>query len=212
MPHHARWNAESQYLLLSIDPGIWASSVELSRNSTELIPHFATADPLIHGIGLALKSEIELSGSENSLYADTLRLTLFTHLLQRYTTQNSAAYKPLARGKAQTAFSGLPAYRLRQVIDYIDAHLERNLKLRELAEITQLSPNYFTKLFKQSTGLTPHQYVIQQRVERVKRLLLSGKLSIAEIAIAVGFSHQSHLNRHFKRQVGTTPKAFLRHQ
>ncbi|MEO0888483.1 MAG: AraC family transcriptional regulator, partial [Cyanobacteria bacterium J06648_10] len=76
--HRAKWNAENQYLLLSIDPDVWADAVEPDRHSIELIPHFATADPLIHGIGLALKSEIELSGSENSLYADTLRLTLFT--------------------------------------------------------------------------------------------------------------------------------------
>ena len=212
IPHRAKWNAENQYLLLSIDPDVWADAVQPGRNSLELIPHFATADPLIHGIGLALKSEIELSGSENSLYADTLKLTLFTHLLQRYTAQDSAAYKPITTGKTQTTFYGLPAYRLRQVIDYVDAHLERNLKLSELSAIAQLSPNYFTQRFKQSTGLTPHQYVIQQRVEKAKRLLLSGKLSIAEVAVAVGFSHQSHLNRHFKRQVGTTPKAFLRHQ
>jgi AraC family transcriptional regulator len=62
-------------------------------------------------------------------------------------------------------------------------------------------------LFKQSTGLTPHQYVIQCRVERAKQLLLQGELTIADIAYRVGFANQSHLNRHFKRLFGVTPKA-----
>ncbi|MGD1896318.1 MAG: helix-turn-helix domain-containing protein [Phormidesmis sp.] len=218
-PHHARWDAENRYLLLSIDPTVLlssgANSAALGGHNLKLLPHFATADPLVHGIGLALKSELESSDSEDTRYADTLTTTLFTHLLRRYTAQNAVVKKQQMTPRAAaevSPFRGLPAYRLRQVIDYIDAHLEHNLTLNDLAAVAQLSPNYFTQLFKQSTGLTPHQYLIQQRVERAKRLLQDGKLSIAEIALTAGFSHQSHLNRHFKRWVGMTPKAFLRHQ
>ena len=101
---------------------------------------------------------------------------------------------------------------MRRVIEYVDAYLDQDLALVELAAIVSLSPNYFTRLFKQSTGFTPHQYVIQQRVERAKRLLLESKLAIADIALEVGFAHQSHLNRHFKRWVGVTPKAFINNQ
>ena len=72
-----------------------------------------------------------------------------------------------------------------------------------------MSPYYFSRLFKQSTGLSPYQYIIQSRVDRAKRLLDQG-LAIADIAYSVGFASQSHLNRHFKRLVGVTPKAFLR--
>ncbi|MGG6288195.1 helix-turn-helix transcriptional regulator, partial [Leptolyngbya sp. AN03gr2] len=64
-------------------------------------------------------------------------------------------------------------------------------------------------LVKQSTGLTPHQYVIQRRIERAKQLLRAGNLTIAQIALQVGFAHQSHLNRHFKKWVGVTPKVFV---
>lgn len=95
------------------------------------------------------------------------------------------------------------------VIDYINAHLELNLGVGELANVVQMSPYYFTRLFKQSTGLTPHQYVIRRRVERAKQLLLQGKLTIAQVAYTVGFAHQSHLNRHFKRWLGMTPKILL---
>lgn len=73
-----------------------------------------------------------------------------------------------------------------------------------------MSPNYFSRLFKETTGITPHQYVIRCRVEEAQDLLRQGKLSIAEIATQVGFVDQSHLNRHFKRLVGVTPKTFLK--
>jgi AraC family transcriptional regulator len=67
---------------------------------------------------------------------------------------------------------------------------------------------HFARLFKQTTGLPPHQFVIHKRVERAKRLIAAGRLSLSQIAIDVGFSDQSQLNRHFKRLVGVTPKRF----
>ncbi|MBD3887605.1 helix-turn-helix transcriptional regulator [Phormidium tenue FACHB-886] len=204
-PHYARWDTEHRYLILSLEPTAFLSAVQLmgSWDRAELVPHFATADPLVHGIGLALKAELESHGLGGQLYADSLSIMLFTHLLRHYTAQ-----KPIL----STQEGGLPTYRLRQVIAYIDAYLDRDLTLAELAAVAQMSPNYFTQLFKQSTGLTPHQYVIQRRVEWAKRLLIAGKLTIANIALQVGFAHQSHLNRHFKRWVGVTPKVFLNNQ
>jgi AraC-like DNA-binding protein len=89
--------------------------------------------------------------------------------------------------------------------------IDRDLGLEELAAIAQLSPYHFCRSFKQSTGFTPHQYLIRQRVERAKLLLKDGKMGILEVAIACGFTHQSHLNRHFKRLTGMTPKNFLNH-
>lgn len=97
---------------------------------------------------------------------------------------------------------------LKLVVDYINDYLDRELSLDELATIAQLSPYHFCRSFKGSTGLTPHQYVIRQRVERAKLLLKDGRMGIAEVAIACGFTHQSHLNRHFKRLTGVTPKNF----
>ncbi|MEL6319333.1 MAG: AraC family transcriptional regulator [Cyanobacteria bacterium J06626_14] len=204
MPHYARWDTEHRYLILSLDPITFLSAVQSAESwdKAELLPHFATADPLIHGIGLALKAELESDGLGGQLYVDSLCNALRNHLLRHYTAQ-----RPLLSAQA----GGLPTYRLQQVLEYIDAYLDRKLTLADLAAIAQMSPSYFTQLFKQSTGFTPHQYVIQHRVERARQLLIAGKLSIADIALQVGFAHQSHLNRHFKRWLGVTPKAFLKH-
>ena len=81
--------------------------------------------------------------------------------------------------------------------------------MRELGNVVQMSHHYFSRLFKATTGITPRQYIIRSRIERAKNLLQQNKLSIANIATEVGFVDQSHLNRHFKRLVGITPKSYL---
>ncbi|WP_277128053.1 helix-turn-helix domain-containing protein [Chlorogloeopsis fritschii] len=91
-------------------------------------------------------------------------------------------------------------------------HLDQDLTLATLAAIARMSPSYFSRLFKQSTKLSPHQYVIQCRVDRAKQLLRQGELSIAEIAFSLGFTHQSHFSYHFKRLVGSSPRAFLNYR
>ncbi|MFN6453016.1 MAG: SDR family NAD(P)-dependent oxidoreductase [Nostoc sp. EfeVER01] len=102
--------------------------------------------------------------------------------------------------------NSLATVELRQAIDYIQAHLDQNLSLAEIAAAASISPTYFSRLFKRATGSSPHQYVIQQRVERAKVLLKTTDLAIASIALKVGFSSQSHLTQHFKRLTGVTPK------
>jgi AraC family transcriptional regulator len=145
---------------------------------------------------------LENNPQGSRLYAETMANALAVHLLQHY-----SARQPILRDYN----GGLSRHQLRQVIDYINGHLDRDLGLAELAKIVQMSPHYFTRLFKQSTGLTPHQYVIHRRVERAKELLLNGELTIAEVAYSVGFANQSHLNRHLKRRLGVTPR-YIRHR
>ena len=101
---------------------------------------------------------------------------------------------------------GLTHLQLQQVLDYIQTHLDRDLSLAELAETLNLSPTYFATAFKQAIEVPPHQYVIQQRVQRAKLMLSKTNLAITDIALQVGFSSQSHLNQQFKRLTGMTPK------
>ena len=104
---------------------------------------------------------------------------LLIHLLRHYST--------LTQEITSENRSLTPA-QLQQAIDYIHTHLDRDLSLAEVAGVISISPTYFASLFKRATGISPHQYVIQQRVERAKLLLTTTDLAIADIALQVGFS------------------------
>jgi AraC family transcriptional regulator len=101
---------------------------------------------------------------------------------------------------------GLTNVQLQQAIDYIDTNLDRELSLEQIAAVINISPNYFASLFKNATGTSPHQYVIRQRVKQAEVMLSKTNWAIADIALQVGFSSQSHLNQQFKRFTGMTPK------
>ncbi|MBD0390270.1 MAG: helix-turn-helix transcriptional regulator [Nostoc sp. C3-bin3] len=199
--HSFRWDREIHAMGLNLMPELLARNAsELSgTDRVEFIPHFALYDPLIQQIGLALKADLESHKPGGRLYAESMANALAVHLLRRY---SSHSHQPIR------SFDGLVPHQLRQVTDYINDNLEQDLGLEELAAIAQLSQFHFSRSFKRSMGLSPHQYVIRQRVERAKQLLKQGKMSICEVAIACGFTHQSHLNRHFKRLTGVTPKTF----
>src|SRR5258708_28782852 len=102
--------------------------------------------------------------------------------------------------------SQLARAELRRALDYIYDNVGSDLSLQELAGIAGVSASHFASLFKQSTGLSPHQYVIHRRVEKARSLLRQSDLSIGEIAVLTGFYDSSHLNHHFKRLTGVTPK------
>ena len=109
---------------------------------------------------------------------------------------------------APQAHGGLPPAVMRRVREYVDAHLGGSMDLATLASVAGVSIHHFARGFKQSTGVTPHHYLIQKRVERAQDLLAHTVLSLSEIAYAVGFSDQSHLARHFRQMLGVTPGQF----
>ncbi len=131
------------------------------------------------------------------LYVESLTQILVIHLLRHYSTLT----QPIGSQN-----SSLTRTQLHQAIDYIHAHLNRDLSLAELASVVNISPTYFASLFKQAMGVSPHQYVIQQRVEQAKLMLSKTDLAIPDIALRVGFSSQSHLTQQFKRITGMTPR------
>lgn len=193
----SRWFDWGGVMFFGFDPDRITQAVYEACNHVELIPQFALNDPLVHQIGLSLKAILERDSSASQLYAESLSTALIVHVLEHYSTR-----RPLLREYA----NGLSQYQLRSVVDYIDAHLDQNLSLSELSAIVKMSPHYFSQLFKQATGVTPHQFVIRARVERAKELLKNGKLPIAEVAKQVGFVDQSHLHRHCKKLLGITPR------
>jgi AraC-like DNA-binding protein len=103
------------------------------------------------------------------------------------------------------ARGGLPPKAMRRIHEYVEAHISENIKLSVLATIADLSIYHFAREFKRSTGATPHDYLVCRRVQRAKEMLARTDYSLTEVALAVGFTDQSHLARHFRRIVGSTP-------
>jgi AraC family transcriptional regulator len=105
---------------------------------------------------------------------------------------------------------GLPPADLRRVTDFIRDHLADDLSLDALASVACVSPFYFCRLFRQSTGESPHRYVLRERLEAARRLIARGNQTLTQIARGVGFYDLAHLTRHVKRAYGVTPGALAR--
>jgi len=103
---------------------------------------------------------------------------------------------------------GLPPRRLQRVFSHIRENIGLELSVTELAQVAGMSQYYFSKLFKMSTGTTPHQYVMRQRVERAQEYLRETRVGLADIAMKVGFETQSHFTSVFRRLAGITPKHY----
>jgi transcriptional regulator GlxA family with amidase domain len=117
-----------------------------------------------------------------------------------------SAFRPA--GLALQNRGGLPPRAARRVREYIEAHLEENISIQILAQTAGLSMFHFARAFKQSEGVTPHDFVVQRRIRRVQQLLADTTLSLSEIAIASGFSDQSHCTRRFREHIGVTPSYY----
>ena len=104
--------------------------------------------------------------------------------------------------------SALPAYRLRQVTQYIQENLPRDIRLAELGALVHMSPYHFARLFKRSTGVPPHRFLVRRRIDEARTLLEARTLAIGEIARLVGFRTPSHFTTTFRRITGMTPSAY----
>lgn len=200
VPHRCNWSRSTQFMVLAIEPELLHQVGQdiVNCDRIELVPQFMNqSDRLIQGIFAALKEELEIGKIGGHLLIDSLKTTLAIHLLRNYCT---------TQPKTPTDVNGLSQLVLKQITDYIHESLNQDLKLDDLAAIAQLSPYHFLRLFRQQMGITPHQYILRCRIDAAKHLLKYDHLSIAEIAVRVGFSDQSHLTRCFKRAVGMTPK------
>ena len=206
MPFFARWDGEDHYLKIRLTSGfiqrIASEVLEMDSDRLELQPQARIRDPQIEAIGLMLLSELQQGKTASKLYVESLANVLAVHLIRQYMT---VCPQPVMYE------GGLPQRQLLQVLDYIDAHLHQELKLADLASLLGISEFHFSRRFKQVLGTTPHQYLLQQRIERAKQLLKQSDRSISDIALTCGFNSHSHLSKQFRKLTGITPKAYRLH-
>lgn len=176
-----------------------AEASEIDPQKLDLISRFGKQDLHLQNIAMLLLNELRSDGLMEQLYVELLTQALVIYLLRHYSGAPPKIITSIDRK--------LTPAQMQQALNYIHAHLDQDLSLFQIAEVINISPTYFASLFKRTIGISPHQYVIQQRVEQAKLLLkLKTDLSITDIALQVGFSSQSHLTQQFKRLTGITPK------
>ncbi|GHO62658.1 AraC family transcriptional regulator [Ktedonobacter sp. SOSP1-52] len=199
---HLEREGEVRHLHLYLSPTFIqeiAASADIYPDTVEFVGTLGIFDPQIESIALSLLSELRSDGLGGKLYVESLANILGIHLLR----QHSSVKQPSLPRSV-----GLDKMTLRRVSMYIEDHLAEGLSLSEIAAVASLSPYHFTRLFKASTGFSPHQYVIQRRIERAKLLLSTTNWSLTIIAHAVGFANESHLALHFKRLTGLIPSSY----
>jgi AraC family transcriptional regulator len=200
----ACWRGTKDSLHIYLDPKLTAqvatTSFELDVSHTAIPPLDALILPELRATMLAVDAELTTGGLGGPLMIESLANILAVRLL-RYIF---GLRRPVTR-----AGGVLTRRKLTTIVDYIMANLHRSPTLEQMAALVGLSPYHFARQFKAATGLPPHQFLITRRVERAQQILRGrGNLSLAEVAIGVGFSDQSQLCFHFKRIVGFTPGRF----
>ena len=228
-PVEVEWKEDGQYRVVQMLPGESAIlpagvafsnrtrdvgefiSLTLDRRFVHCVVHEALEhglelkltrvvnDPLLNAIALAFRREVLADYVGGAAYGESLGSTLVMHLARHHATKRLPI--PVDRG-------GLGKRQLRQAIEYIHGHLGDDLSLASVAAQSGLSLFHFARMFKRSTGLTPHQYILRARLEQARQLLMTTARPMADVAQRVGFYDQSHFTSHFKRVFGITPKLF----
>jgi AraC family transcriptional regulator len=203
MPFFARWEGDDHYLQIRIASGfiqqVAREALAMDSDCLELIPEFRIRDPQIKAIALMFLAELKQENLAGRLYIDSLVNVLTVHLLRQYAT-----VKP----HLQIYEGGLPQRQLVQILDYIHEHLDQDIKLEDLAQLLGISQFHFSHSFKQALGISPYQYLIQQRIERAKQLLKQTERSIMDIALDCGFNSHSHMSKQFRQLTGMTPRVY----
>jgi len=200
MNSSVRWHQteDAEVVFAALDPVFVDRVAEpLAVLNTKRFKPVAFTDVGIESVSFALRTELFAGCPSGRLYGEGLATALAARLVW-------------LRGRTLNGnhIGALPSARLRRVLDYIDANLASDTSISRLAELAGISPRQFGRLFSQSTGLTPHQYILRRRIAGAKDLLLNSQLSLTEISFILGFRSQPHFTVTFKAKVGVTPNVF----
>lgn len=200
--HQLDWQSEAELTLFYLHPSFFSTVINnpVEQKHLEICHSLTPAnDTLIEKVGSIFRYLFSSGMAMDQLYLENLASLLAVHLLRNYLDYNL---------KTDSLEQGLSKKTLKIVLEYIEANLDRKINLADLASIAGISKFYFCRLFKNSLDLTPYQYVLQQRIKRAKEMLKHSNSSICDIALDCGFSSQSHLAKHFRNMVNTSPMTY----
>jgi AraC family transcriptional regulator len=193
---HSCTTQKSELIILSLSSKLVFEAMS-KEESIEVVSRFASPDPLIYQIAVALKASLTSNSTGSYSYAESMATALAAHLVQNYSVRKQ---------KSSECCKGLPSSKLLKINQFISNHLAEDVLIGSMAREIGMSKYHFARLFKESTGMSPYQYLIKCRIEYAKILLRDKTARISEVALTVGFSDQSQFTRHFKRLVGVTPQ------
>lgn len=203
LPYRCSWNQEVDFIHYYLEPKFLAHVAyeTVNPDRVELIFEPRRVDLFIYHICLAIKASLDIYGTSSGFLASGLSVKLSTHLLQHYSTRKHTlpSYE-----------KGLSKIKLSKALEYINEHLgdSESLHLDQISNELGMSPSRFAHMFKQSMGVSPHLYILQQQVEWAKQLLKKKELTVTAVSELCGFYNPSHFAKHFRRFTGLTPKQF----
>ena len=191
-------------LLIFLAPSLTASSAmtdfDIDPARVELVRTAGISDPLLNEVAVALRDmSSRPPESTDPLFAEGASSLLAAHLVSRYSN---------IRLRPATILPSLSDHKLKRVIDLVESRFAEAISLSELAAETCLSPFHFSRLFQKATGLSPHRYITERRIQDAKARLAEGRLPLVEIALEAGFGSQGNFNRIFRKHTGLTPSQF----
>ena len=198
-PGSYAWRSSIDVLELSLDPRFvdWVARRDFGLEQPGLPVHGQSSG--FEAVARAIACEVAAGCPGGTVTMDAYALLASLHVLR-----NFGPPAPVA------AAHGLPTAVLARVRDYVEDNLAEDLRLTELADVAHLSPYYFARCFRAATGKSPHQYVLDRRVEAARRALATREVQIGSLARAVGFASAGHLSRHFRARLGVTPAVYAR--
>ena len=200
--HTLDWQHQAELTLFYLHPSFFARAVDESWSIKDFKldrPFKISNDPIIKEVGIIFHQLCKFELETEKLYIESLANLLAVHLLKNYFQKevNESAYS-----------SGLSTGKFKLISEYIENNLSEKITLSDLAKVVNLGKFYFSHSFKKYTNMTPYDYVLQLRVKRAQQLLRSSNMPISNVALECGFGNQSHLTKHFRKKLGTTPMSY----
>jgi AraC family transcriptional regulator len=166
-----------------------------------LVWPFGHFDSVVYNLGQTLLASLAQTNYVSKILVDHVLHALNSHFVCSY--GGVRVSDPRSRG-------GLSTQQMRRATDFLEAHLDGNIDLRQVAQVCELSVSHFARAFKQTFRRPPYKWLIERRVDKAKQLMTTSRLPLADIAARCGFGDQSALNRSFKRICGVAPGVWRR--